>query len=156
MLEYVFAKPNYMKWYGEWFNPFPVITAILPWFCVHHSWSKTTPTAYLEGARIIFKCPKLVNKIVDKYARDLIEEVITWNTGASNDMEKSFVERLHLEVAVPKLGLKSSTETMEAAVPCPFMGDDASKLLKAVGHHARNKSSTGAVGALMNAAKAAA
>ena len=41
-------------------------------------------------------------------------------------------------------------------MPCPFIGDDARKLLKALGHHARNKSSTGAIGALTNAAKVAA
>ena len=140
---YLLEDDKNMNLLNNWFEPWPRLTSILPWFDVHQNWSKMPCESYLVGARILVNCSTLTEKIIDKNARLIIDDWATWKTAVFGEDEESFVEQLHLEVAVAKLSLQCSRADCRTPVSCSFSADAARKLLKLVGHHGRNKSGTG-------------
>jgi hypothetical protein len=145
---YLLDDNHKMNLFNNWFEPWPRLTSILPWFDVHQNWSKMTCESYLVGARILVNCSPLTEQIIDKHARLIIDDWATWKTAVLGEDEESFVEQLHLEVAVAKLSLQCSNADCGTPVSCPFSADAARKLLKLVGHHGRNKSGSGSFAAL--------
>ena len=128
---------NRIQVFEDWVERCPRFTSILPWFGPNHNWSKTTSESYLAGARNLVNHSNIVCKVIDKTARTIIEEWAVWKSAVSGEQEQSFVELLHADVAVSKLNLQCSNDESTTPAVSPLGIEDARKLLKLVGHHAR-------------------
>ena len=146
---YLLDSPELCQWHREWFPADDRFEAILPWFDRMHSWNCMSVVSYLDGARVLVRCPKLFPLIPQGVARSLMEDWSLWYCCVTEEDGLSFVESMHADICVVKLGLYPVDPAIQPAVPFAWSFDTARRMLRFVGPVARNAwPPTSAIGAL--------
>ena len=136
-------------WYREWFPTDERFEAILPWFDGLHNWNGMSVVSYLEGARVLVRCPKLFPKIFQVVARTVMEDWALWYCCVTDEDGLSFLESMHADICVVKLGLDPGDQSIQQVVPSSWSVDTARRMLKFVGTATRKTfPPTSAIGAL--------
>ena len=134
---YLLEKPERTHWLREWFDVDPRFALILPWFDSQHSWKSMPCDSYLAGARILREQERLVPKILNPVARTIIQDWHRFLASVQDTDGKEFVELMHVDLAVLKLGVTAPDRPIAPTVPASFSVDTVRKLWTKTGPHCR-------------------
>ena len=134
---YLLEKPERTHWLREWFDVDPRFALILPWFDSQHSWKSMPWDSYLAGARIVREQERLVPKILNPVARSIIQDWHRLLASVQDTDGKEFVELMHVDLAVLKLGVTAPDRPIAPTVPASFSVETARKLWTKSGPHFR-------------------
>jgi hypothetical protein len=109
----------------------------LPWFDEGHQWKAMPMDTYLVGARILVDDNRIYSKISNKVARSMLVDWRRMKTIVAEPDVQDFVESMHVDLCVSKLGVAPPHEPLQPTAPSSISLDMAKKLVKCVGPSAR-------------------